>query len=460
MRGVAIMKVVKFGGSSLCDAKQLEKVANIIKSDPARRIVVVSAPGKRFSDDIKVTDLLIALHGNKVTGLSTDDAMDQILERYEMIINDLDISRELLSGFNETLNHYLENIEDKHRLLDALKSCGEDFNAQLLSEYLNKKGVRSKYMSPKEAGIKVTDEPSNAQLLPESYDELAKLNHRDHVLVIPGFFGVSESDHVVTFPRGGSDITGAIVARGVDAELYENFTDVSFIYSAHPGLIDSPHAIKEITYREMRELSYAGFSVFHDEAIEPLYKNKTPIMIRNTNDPEVEGTKIVADRKFIPEMPVIGISCDEGFTSITLRKYLMNRQIGFTRRLLQILEDHEINIEHIPSGIDNLSVIIRSNQFEGNSKLDDILKDIEEKLEPEDLYVEEDLVILVIVGEGMKEHIGIATKTTSALSDNEVNISMINQGASEISMMFAIPIEDEEKALKAIYENYFQHVNV
>jgi|SRR5690625_1682722 len=455
-----MMKVVKFGGSSLSEAKQLRKVANIIESDPARKIVVVSAPGKRFDEDIKVTDLLIALHGNKVTGLKTDDAMEQILERFESIISELDISRELLTDFESTLNKYLETIEDKDRLLDALKSCGEDFNAQLLSEFLNKTGVPAKYMPPGEAGIKVTDEPSNAQLLPESYDALQKLDYSEHVLVIPGFFGMSETGRVVTFPRGGSDITGAIVARGVDAELYENFTDVSYIFSAHPGMIESPHAIKEITYREMRELSYAGFSVFHDEAIEPLYKNKTPIMIRNTNDPEVEGTKIVAEREFIPEMPVIGISCDEGFTSITLRKYLMNRQIGFTRRLLQILEDHEINIEHIPSGIDNLSIIIRSNQFEGNTKLEDILKDIEEHLEPEDMYVEEDLVILVIVGEGMKEHIGIATKTTSALSDNNVNISMINQGASEISMMFAIALEDEEKALEAIYNNYFQHVGV
>ncbi|WP_026090272.1 aspartate kinase [Salinicoccus carnicancri] len=454
------MKVVKFGGSSLSEAKQLRKVANIIESDPARRIVVVSAPGKRFDDDIKVTDLLIALHGNKVTGLRTDDAMEQILQRFESIINELDLSRELLTGFEATLNEYLETIQDRERLLDALKSCGEDFNAQLLGEFLNKSGVPAKYMPPGAAGIKVTDEPSNAQLLPESYDALQKLDFSEHVLVIPGFFGVSETGRVVTFPRGGSDITGAIVARGVNAELYENFTDVSFIFSAHPGMIESPHAIKEITYREMRELSYAGFSVFHDEAIEPLYKNKTPIMIRNTNDPEVEGTKIVAEREFIPEMPVIGISCDEGFTSITLRKYLMNRQIGFTRRLLQILEDHEINIEHIPSGIDNLSVIIRSNQFEGNTKLEDILQDIEEHLEPEDLYVEEDLVLLVIVGEGMKEHIGIATKTTSALSDNNVNISMINQGASEISMMFAIAIEDEEKALQAIYNNYFQYVGV
>lgn len=453
------MKVIKFGGSSLSEAKQLRKVANIVKDDPTRRIVVVSAPGKRFDGDVKVTDLLIALRRNKVTGLDTNDAMNQIIDRYEAIIKELELSESLLDTYRNTLDNHLNTIEDEDRLLDALKSCGEDFNAQLLSDYLNRSGVPARYISPKEAGIKVTDDPSNAQLLPGSYDALSKLNYEDHVLVTPGFFGVSENDHIVAFPRGGSDITGAIVARGVDADLYENFTDVSHIYSAHPGIIENPHAIKEITYREMRELSYSGFTVFHDEAIQPLYENKIPIMIRNTNQPEIEGTKIVADREYIPEMPVIGISCDKDFTSITLKKYLMNQQLGFTRRLLQIIEDYDISYEHMPSGIDNLSVIIRSNKFDGNSKLENILKEIEEHLEPEEMYVEENLVILVIVGEGMKEHIGIATKTTTALSDGNVNISMINQGSSEISMMFAIRLEDEKKALKSIYNNYFKEID-
>src|SRR5699024_3949141 len=184
----------------------------------------------------KVTDRLIALRRNKVTGLDTNEAINQIIERFESIINELGLSESLLSTYRKTLDHYLDTIEDENRLLDALKSCGEDFNAQLLSDYLNRSGVPARYVSPKAAGIKVTDEPSNAQLLPESYDALSKLNYEDHVLVVPGFFGVSENDRVVAFPRGGSDITGAIVARGTDADLYENFTDVSHIYSAHPGM--------------------------------------------------------------------------------------------------------------------------------------------------------------------------------------------------------------------------------
>ncbi len=455
-----MMKVVKFGGSSLSDSHQVRKVADIIKSDAERRIAVVSAPGKRFSEDTKVTDMLIALHANKTAGFDTGEAIDQIIDRFSSIIDDLGIDQDLLAQYRATLNNYLDDINEEDRLLDALKSCGEDFNAQLLSAHLNKIGVEAEYMSPKDAGILVTDEPSNAQLIESSYERLNRLKDAPHVIVIPGFFGYSENNQIVTFPRGGSDITGAIVARGVEADLYENFTDVSFIYSAHPGLIDEPHAIKEITYREMRELSYAGFGVFHDEALAPVYKKKIPIMIRNTNDPEIEGTKIVSEREFIPEMPVIGISCDEGFTSITMNKYLMNREIGFTRRLLQILEDHCLSYEHIPSGIDNLSIILRSRQFEGNTKLEEVMADINDKLEPESMYVEDDLVLLVIVGEGMKENIGIATKTTTALSDNGVNISMINQGASEISMMFAIALEDEEKALRAIYRNYFKEVKV
>ncbi|GAB3070944.1 aspartate kinase [Salinicoccus sesuvii] len=452
------MKVVKFGGSSLCSAEQIKKVADIIKSDAERRIAVVSAPGKRSANDTKVTDMLIALHVNHTTGLDTKDAISRIIDRYQSIINGLEIDAGLLDQFEQTLIHHLDTIKSRDRLLDALKSCGEDFNAQLISAYLNQIGVRAAYMSPKEAGILVTDEPSNAQLIESSYDKLNHLKESEHVLIIPGFYGASENDDIVTFPRGGSDITGAIVARGVEADLYENFTDVSFIYSAHPGLIEEPHAIREITYREMRELSYAGFGVFHDEALAPVFKKEIPVMIRNTNDPGIEGTKIVAEREFIPEMPVIGISCDEGFTSITMNKYLMNREIGFTRRLLQILEDHRLSYEHVPSGIDNLSVILRTRQFDGNSKLEDVIADINDKLEPDAVYVEDDLALVVIVGEGMKEHVGIATKTTTALSENDVNIRMINQGASEISMMFAVDIKDAHKALRAIYSNYFSEI--
>lgn len=448
------MKVAKFGGSSLSSASQIKKVAQIVSQDPQIKAVVVSAPGKRDPDDVKVTDLLIALYTNQMTGLDVEPAIESILLRYRLIIEELNLPAELLAHFESTLRGYLKNITDADRLLDALKSCGEDFNAQLVSDYFNQIGLNSRYLSPKDAGILVTNEPSNAQLLPKSYELLARLKGCEEVLVIPGFFGYSESGHIVTFPRGGSDITGAIVARGLAVDVYENFTDQSYIFSAHPGYIKAPHAIKEITYREMRELAYSGFGIFHDEALEPLYQVQIPVMIRNTNRPEIEGTKIVSERKDVKDWPVIGISSDEGFTSITMRQYLLNREVGYTRRLLQIFEDRNISIEHIPSGIDTISIIIRSHRLE-QGELEEIIQDIQTKMSPEWIQVEENLAMMVIVGEGMRDVTGLANKATSALAERNVNIRMINQGASEISMIFAIGMADKQRALESMYAKYF-----
>lgn len=448
------MKVAKFGGSSLSSASQIKKVANIVKNDPQIRAVVVSAPGKREESDTKVTDLLIALFTNHLAGLDVQPALESILTRYQLIVEELKLSTLLIDRFETTLRGYLSTIKDEARLLDALKSAGEDFNAQVVSDYLASLGIQSAYLSPKDAGIFVTDEPSNAQLLPESYDNLKQLIGNETLFVIPGFFGYSKKGDIVTFPRGGSDITGAIVARGLKADVYENFTDQSYIFSAHPGHVRNPHAINAITYREMRELSYSGFSIFHDEALEPLYQVKIPVQILNTNQPEIEGTRIVAERSDVNEYPVIGISSDEGFTAITMRQYLLNREVGYTRRLLQIFEDHHISIEHIPSGIDNISIIIRSHRLKEN-ELNQIVQEIQDKLNPEWVQIEEDLAMMVIVGEGMRDVTGLANKATSALAENNINIRMINQGASEISMIFAIAIKDQKKALASLYEKYF-----
>lgn len=451
------MKVAKFGGSSLSSSKQLKKVSNIIQNDSDIGAVVVSAPGKRFEEDIKVTDLLIALHANKITGLPYNEALDAILSRYEEIITGLEIDFDLLDKFRKTILSYLENITDNDRLLDALKSCGEDFNAQMLAKYLSQEGTPAKYYSPEEAGIYVTDEASNAQLLDESYDNIAKLKSTEEVIVIPGFFGMSKNGNIVTFPRGGSDISGAIVARGLDAEIYENYTDQSHIYSAHPGFIDNPHAIEELTYREMRELSYSGFGIFHDEALEPLYQVKIPVMIKNTNAPKIEGTKIVSKRELIKDIPVIGISCDVGFTAISVKDYLMNRQVGYMRKLLQIFENHRVSVEHMPSGIDNISIIVRNKNLEDKAEL--ITEDINDQLEPEKVETEGDLALLVIVGEGMEYTVGLANKATKALTENDVNIRMMNQGASESSMVFAVKMSEYDKALNAVYKEYFRNID-
>ena len=302
----------------------------------------------------------------------------------------------------------------------------------------------------------MTNTPANARLIPSSYEDINKLkDYPEDVLVIPGFYGIADNGNTVTFARGGSDITGAIIARGIRADLYENFTDESHIYAAHPGIIDNPYKIEEITYREMRELAYAGFGIFHDEALEPLYQEKIPVMIRNTNEPHIEGTLIVPERKLDPNIPVIGFSCDEGFTSISLHKYLLNKEVGFTRRILQILEDYHISYEHMPSGIDDISIIMRSNQFENNNSLDKIIEEINIHLEPEWIEVEDDLSMLFIVGLGMARQVGIVSRVTAALAKEQVNIRMMNQGSTEYSMMFAIKTKDHEPSIKALFKEFF-----
>lgn len=449
------MKVAKFGGSSLSSATQIQKVSNIVKNDPEIRFVVVSAPGKRDSKDIKVTDLLIALHTNYTVGIDTTGIENQIIDRYHSIAKELEIDTSITERFRDKLHELMNTISRPERLKDALLSCGEDFNAQLISQYFNKIGLDAEYKSPKEMGIIVTDEPSNARLLKDSYEKIAEHKNSEKLLVIPGFFGVSKKGDIVTFSRGGSDITGAIIARGVEASIYENFTDQSYIYSAHPGIVPNPHAINVITYREMRELAYSGFGIFHDEALTPLYEVRIPIQIKNTNHPEVEGTMIVGDREDVKAYPVIGVSGDKGFISITIKRYLLNREIGYTRRLLQIFEDHEINIEHIPTGIDDISVVMRANQFDDNDKLEELLEDIEQQFEPEWIHVERDLAIVVVVGEGMRDTIGIANRATAAFALSGISLRMINQGASEISMFFAINDKDLDKAINGLYINYF-----
>lgn len=450
------MKVAKFGGSSLSNAAQIQKVSAIVKNDKDIKTIIVSAPGKRHDEDIKVTDMLISLWQSKVSNIGTEDILSDILKRYASIIEDLSIDHSLIDDFESILRNFLETIHDQALLLDALKSRGEDFNARLISNYLNTLGIHAKYVSPKEAGITVTDTPANARLIPESYDEINKLkDYTEDVLVIPGFYGIAENGNIVTFARGGSDITGAIIARGIKADIYENYTDESHIYAAHPGIIDDPYKIEEITYREMRELAYAGFGIFHDEALEPLYQEKIPVMIRNTNAPHIEGTKIVPERTLDPNVPVIGFSCDEGFTSISLHKYLLNKEIGFTRRILQILEDYRISYEHMPSGIDDISIIMRSSQFDNNDSLDKIIEEINTQLQPEWIEVEEDLSLLFIVGLGMARQVGTVSRVTGALAEEKVNIRMMNQGSTEYSMMFAIKTEDHVPAIKALFKQFF-----
>ncbi|PTE67089.1 aspartate kinase [Staphylococcus devriesei] len=451
------MKVAKFGGSSVSNASQIKKVLDIVNEDPERKIIIVSAPGKRHKDDIKTTDLLIRLYEKVLNNLNYQDKKKEIIQRYADILEELDMEKSLLTTIDETLENIIATLKEQPpRLYDALLSCGENFNAQLIARYNNSKGFKTTYLSPKDAGILVTDLPQQAQILEEAYDEIYKSRDIEGKIIIPGFFGVSKHDFVVTFPRGGSDITGAIIARGVKASLYENFTDVSGIFRANPNVIKNPELIEEITYREMRELSYAGFGVFHDEALQPLYKHRIPVVIKNTNRPQDKGTFIRHERDINDKNVIIGISCDKDFTVINIKKYLMNRQVGFTRKVLGILEDYNISFDHMPSGIDSISIIMRTNQIKNKEK--DVLNAIRKKCDVDELSVEHNLAILMIVGEGMNKVVGTANKITHALAESNINLKMLNQGASEISMMFGISVEDADKAVLSTYEYCYHGV--
>ncbi|MCQ2010164.1 aspartate kinase [Sporolactobacillus sp. STSJ-5] len=453
------MKVVKFGGSSLASGAQVEKVYHIIAADPERKIVVVSAPGKRYSDDIKVTDLLISCAEKYLNGQDAHQLVETILSRYESIAQELHLSNKVIGKISDDLLTLLSGDKSNPAsFIEAVKASGEDNNAKLVAAALKHKGLDAHYVSPKEAGLLVSNDPGNARVLPQSYERLYELRNRSGIIVFPGFFGYNTDGDVVTFSRSGSDITGSILANGVKAELYENFTDVDAVYAVNPHVVKNPKEIRELTYREMRELSYGGFSVFHDEALIPAFRAGIPVNVKNTNNPEAPGTRIVSARKNI-DGPVVGIASDDKFCSIYVGKYLMNREIGFGRKILLILEEFGLSFEHIPSGIDDMTVIVRQNQME--EKIEKrIMQRIMTDLDADEVRVEHDLALIMLVGEGMRKKVGTMARASRALADAKINIEMINQGSSETSMMFGVKEAVEKKAVQALYEEFFASVRV
>ncbi len=448
------MKVAKFGGTSMASAEQFQKVYEIIKADPERRVVVVSAPGKRHKDDTKVTDLLIACAERFLATGETGPELAEVIARYATIARDLGLSEEIVERITGDMRAlFLQDTSNPERFTDAVKAAGEDNSAKLMAFYLASQGMDAHYVNPKDAGLLVSDEYGNARILPESYERLRSLRSRQGILVFPGFFGYTPDGVLVTFSRGGSDITGSILAAAVQADVYENFTDVDSVFAVNPNLVDNPKKIEEITYREMRELSYAGFTVFHEEALLPAYKAGIPVCVKNTNNPAAPGTRIVAERHSPPNT-VVGIASDSGFCSIYMSKYLMNREIGFGRKVLQILEDEGLSYEHTPSGIDNISVILRSHRFDQATE-ERVVRRIVQELQVDDISVERDLALVMIVGEGMRRSVGTSARATTALARARVNIEMINQGSSEVSMMFGVKQEDADRAVVALYEEFF-----
>ena len=448
------MKVAKFGGTSLASAQQIKKISKIIQADRERRIVVVSAPGKRDLDDTKITDLLIDIARKRLEGNNYEHSVSEVVNRYNDIANDLQINNKLVGDIENNLRDLCNaQLDQKDRFVDTIKATGEDSCAKLVAEYLRTEGIDANYMNPRTGGMILSDEPGNARILEESYKKLGELREMSGVTVFPGFFGYSEMGQVVTFPRGGSDITGAILSAAVKADIYENFTDVDSVFVANPLIVNKPVSVKEITYREMRELSYAGFSVFHDEALEPVFHAGIPVVIKNTNNPSSPGTQILPNRK-AGRHPVVGIAANDGFCSIYVSKYLMNREVGFGRRILQIFEDEGISFEHTPSGIDNISIIVNEKDFDSETE-ERVEHRLRRELKADEVTTERGLALVMIVGEGMRKSKGVAAKACTAFSEAGINLEMINQGSSEVSMMFGIKATEAPNAVRALHSEFF-----
>ncbi|WEV55138.1 aspartate kinase [Leuconostocaceae bacterium ESL0723] len=451
------MKVAKFGGSSLADGQQLQRVYDIVRADDDRQVIVVSAPGKRFDDDIKITDLMIDYANAVILDNDPTEVVAAIKARYQAIADHFGLPAEDMDDINAQIDHLARH---HYRTFDYLYAAfaahGEFLNAQLVAKVFNFLGTPARFVDPKELGFLVDDNPRAATLLEESYKEMAKFELTvGERLIVPGFFGYTERGDIATFSRGGSDITGAILARGLSADLYENFTDVSAIYAVNPKIIPHPAAITEMTYDEMRELSYAGFAVFHDEAIIPAIEGRVRINIKNTNRPEDPGTMIVPASELKNIRPVTGIANSDRFAAIYLHHYLLNKEVGFTLRILEILKRYQVSYEHMPSGIDDLTIII-DKTLVNQEQVDAVLRDIQDTIKPDVLNWIPSYTIIMVVGEGMRDRVGALTDIVTPLKENGISLQMVNQGASEISIMLGVKPKDSDLAVKAIYQNIFE----
>ncbi len=435
-----MLKVLKFGGSSLADANQFKKVADIIKAEPNRRYIVASAPGKRFSADIKVTDMLLECFENSYDTKVADEIFAKIKQRFNDIISEL--------GIDFSLEEDFANIKTaliNHAGRDFFASRGEFLSAKVLAKYLEYPFI--------DAGSCIFFNDNGTLNSEKTNEAIARILSRYDYAVLPGFYGSMPNGTIKTFSRGGSDITGSLVARAVNADLYENWTDVSGLLMVDPRIIDNPQKVTEITYRELRELSYMGATVLHEDAIFPVRIANIPINIRNTNEPDDNGTMIVSKAVTdSTEYTITGIAGMKGFTAIYIEKDMMNSEVGFTRRVLETLEEHNICFEHLPSGIDTMSIVLRSSDikdFKGN-----ITADIVKRVNPDSITLFENLALIAVVGRGMINAAGTAAKIFKALADANINIRMIDQGSSELNIIIGVVEKDYKNAIKAIYDKF------
>ncbi len=430
-------KVVKFGGSSLADAGQFRKAAAIIKAEPGRQYVIPSAPGRRFDTDTKVTDMLYHCVHLAQRGKDFTDALQNIRSRYEEIIRGLSLTVSLDREF-ETI---AENIRNRTEEAYAA-SRGEYLNGILMANYLGFTFVdAAEVIAFHEDGT--FDDRQTDRLLSQ------KLSTIDYA-VIPGFYGAAPDGSIRTFSRGGSDITGSLVAKAVHADLYENWTDVSGFLMADPRIVKNPEAISTITYREMRELSYMGATVLHEDAVFPLRKEGIPINVRNTNEPDNPGTMVVESTCNKPKYTITGIGGKKGFAAITIEKAMMNAEIGFGRKVLQVFEDVGMTFEHTPSGIDTFTVLVNQHDFEPHEQ--QIIAGLHRSVHPDMIELESDLALIAVVGRGMRRTRGTAGRIFSALAHAHVNVKMIDQGSSELNIIIGVENRDFETAIKAIYD--------
>ena len=437
-------KVVKFGGSSLASAEQFEKVGNIIRAEQSRRFVVPSAPGKRFSDDIKVTDMLYACYNLAEEGKDFKKQLADIKKRYEEIITGLKLELSLDEEFKQIEKDFKAKAGNNYAA-----SRGEFLNGKIMAAYLG-----FNFIDPAECVFFTEDGEFDAEKTNEALGEkLQKLENA----VVPGFYGSLPDGKVKTFSRGGSDITGSIVARAIHADIYENWTDTSGVLLADPRIIDNPVVIETITYRELRELSYMGFSVFHEDAIFPVRREGIPINIRNTNAPDDKGTWIVESTCQKSKYVITGIAGKKGFCAVNIDKDMMNSEIGFGRKVLNVFEDNGISFEHVPSGIDTMTVFVHQDEF--MDKEQQVVSGIHRLAKPDTIDIEADLALIAVVGRGMKSTRGTAGRIFSALAHADINIKMIDQGSSELNIIIGVRNDDFEAAIKAIYDIFVETKN-
>ena len=436
-----MLKVLKFGGSSLADARQFAKVKSIVEADPARRVVIVSAPGKRFSGDHKITDLLYLCAAHIKYGVSCEDIFAMIRDRYNEIIAECSLHISLDKEFDALWDKMKNGISQ-----DELASRGEYFSARLMAEYLGYEFVdAARWIKFKFDGTVDQD---------ASYAALRSLAE-DRKVVIPGFYGVMPDGHIRTFSRGGSDITGALAAAALGADVYENWTDVSGILMADPRIVDDPEPIRRVTYSELRELSYIGAQVLHERAVFPVREKNIPLNIRNTNEPDHPGTMIMRDIDDSTEQNrsfITGIAGRKGYTVVTLSKTGMSSTPGVLRRILEIFEKANVNVEYVPSGIDSLSLVVSSASVA--DCLYSLLGELERSIKPDHIKTEADLAVVAAVGRRMAFRPGISGKIFAALGENGVNIRMITQGPEELNIIVGVEEKDFEQAIRVLYSSF------